>query len=490
MIGPLVGAIIAGILVIALLVFLFFFLRKRRRVKTEHANFKVNDNEKLETVSSIIVNNSNTSSPKVIYNNSTYPIHPSFNPRFTSGSVNTYDDDETCTNYEEPLTIQQQLNYIKKQQLKLQREEIRERQRLQNHQQNLNSPVLVRQAAGSPTSPSHYDSYLRYVTDSGQLNKPSPSSSLFHINRDSIASESSVNSYDIRNGHASNIVPIAYIPGVTSNFSSKFASSPTSSHNNNNNHSSQNILALSAAQQQCLSTAPISTDSMISYDPRFSLIPVHSAITAARAQPQLVVNMKYANPVDSDMISIEPDLDRRPEELNSLKSCNKSNKSFSDEASINSKGLDNELYQEIESYLVHGAPTVSSINGSNKSDTSNNMHNISDNNDTIGPVSTTTHISTGTPRSSWRVPIPAQRSSPRLSQQRNSQRSTSRVSQQRNSQRSASRVSQQRNSQRNSQSYRLSLSLRDSTSDDTWRLQPFDYPVIFDNDDDISFVKK
>jgi hypothetical protein len=457
MIGPLVGAIVAGIVVISLLVFLFFFLRKRKRVRTEPASFpdKVSEQEKLEAVASITINNNkinpNSSLPTPMY---TYSKHQSFNPRLTGISVTTYDDDETATNYEEPLTIQQQLDYIKKQQLKLQREEMRERQRLYM-QQNLSSSALTHRAANSPTPLSLYGSYLRY--DNGQLNKPSPSSSLHHLGHDSIVSESSVNSVEIRDGHASNIVPIAYIPGVTSNFSSTFASSPSSirTNNNNNIHSSNNILALSAAQQQRLTAAPTDT-----YDPRVSYIPVHSAITATRAQPQLVVNIKYAPALDPEIVSIAPDLDRRPEELHSLKSANKSNNSFSDLDSLDSKGLDNELYNEIESYLVHG--TNSSPIASNGSEAINSNNN----NDMNRPGSTTPRMSTGAPRSPWRGTMPAA--------QRNSQRSSYRSS--------------YRNSQRTSQPYRLSL--RDSTSDDTWRLQPFDYPVVFDNDEDISFVKK
>lgn len=463
LIGPLIGGIVAGIAVISVLVFLFFFLRKRKKLK-KPASFpdKIDEQEKLEAAASIDnkANTSGLSSPTTMY---TYSKHQSFNPRLTGMSATTYDDDETATNYEEPLTIQQQLNYIKKQQLKLQREEIKERQRLYM-QQSTSSPTLAHHGANYPATLSPYDSYIHYAPNNGQLNHPSPTSPLHRLGHDSIVSESSVNSVEIRDGHASNIIPIAYIPGVTSNFSSTFASSSSSIRSNNHINSSNSILALSAAQQQRLSAAP--TDTIISHDSRTSYVPVHSAAIATRAQPQLVVTMKY--PMDADMISIAPDLDRRPEELRSLKSSNKSNNSFSDLDSLDSKGLDNENYNDVDPYLMHGATgtngssVASSLNGSEAISNSNNNNN----NDTKRPRSTASRTSTSTSRSPWRGPM-----------------STT----QRNSQRSSYRSSSFRNSQRTSQAYRLSL--RDSTSDDTWRLQPFDYPVVFDNDEDISFVK-
>lgn len=97
----------------------------------------------------------------------------------------------------------------------------------------------------TPNSPggksTPYDEYLRYVKKA-QV-RPSPSSSLYHMGRDSssVSAESlSGNNQSSKTAQASQVIPIAYIPGVTSNFSQlvspqsnsprkqHFAASPTS----------------------------------------------------------------------------------------------------------------------------------------------------------------------------------------------------------------------------------------------------------------------
>lgn len=81
-----------------------------------------------------------------------------------------------------------------------------------------------------------YDEYLLYVQNMASDRKPSPSSSLQHLGQDSASSEAS-SSHRSANSGSSQVIPIAYIPGVTSNFSqttpdhspskSNFASSTT-----------------------------------------------------------------------------------------------------------------------------------------------------------------------------------------------------------------------------------------------------------------------
>lgn len=465
LLGPLIGGIAGAIILLSIATFLiFYFRRKRKQPSSEKEVSNDRDSPSIE-----LHKPEYAAYAKTANNNLIYPQQPQNHPLRPPGRTarsryerpisdvteeDFHNENDYATAHNEPLSLQQQLDYIKYQQIKLQREELKEQQRLnsQHSQQTLyrdstnsrntnssiiaNDDTLISRRAHSSSSnsaypqsntsssqnlssilaqeavtlsrtgtvspamahvlqniPSNelkdkmtpYDAYLRYVADQGANNKPSPSSSLRHLGHGSSASESSSCSAEIRDGRASHVIPIAYIPGVTSNFSQSPSKPQFASHLTRPN--------LHSPHSPRSPRSPLHETTDANFDTRSSMqsfAPVRSAMTAARAQPQLIIQappslgssksspsavspfsrVRYPSTLEptavarSNMlknppttarnseISVAPDLDHRPAELQSSQQMAPSTGFLdSDASSVDSKGYDDELYNEIEAYL-------------------------------------------------------------------------------------------------------------------------------------------
>lgn len=374
-------------------------------------------------------------------------------------------NDTSAVNHQS-LSLKKQLDYIKDQQIKLQQEEIREHERLQRHhaarleqqasqasqasqtsqpsQQstyysasmgspfNDDTPVPTHIQQPQPTQPndsqetsnivspgmsqllqhvqneykerpSPYDAYLRYIKDQASAQRPSPSSSLKNLGLDSSASESSSSSLISGDAHefrASNTIPIAFFPGVTSNFTHGGCAHPqgtgASSQYYPHGVSAVPSSSVTPTRTTFLPTGS-RTDTINSYDNRsssHSYAPIYSASTAIGAQPQLVMQsnqhshssspqqFRYPSTLEPGHFAYRtpqqmaagingspkgPDLDRRPRELASNASLKKFTGATSS-LSGNESASDSEFEEDLTAtpqHVQHAQASPSSYYGSN-----------------------------------------------------------------------------------------------------------------------------
>lgn len=365
LIGPLIGGIVAGLVVLAGVIWAcVWYRRSKRRGRSPRQDFVAD-----QYVKSV---NENVFYPSTLGKGNT--------------SISTVDKDEEqdqMTQYaisSEGLTIQQQLNYIKEQQLKLQREEVRER-------------TMARSENSIDLRESH-DDYYSIGDDDDQ----------------------------------SNIIPIAYIPGVTSNFST----TPTT------------------PRAMRVSESATSRNSNLSY------IPIQSAMTASRAQPQLVVSHRKSSSLSSPRTP--PSLQTpRVEDDNSRLSSTTYGSGFD-------RTIDSEIYNEIEAYMINGVPDFINMN-----------HSPSGSRPTSGLSS---RPASGPPLRPPSRPASASRRVSNFSNASTIQRNTINTDNHYNTNINNNNTLHQTQPADN---VRRNISRRSSA---------FDYPVIFDPAEDISFVKQ
>lgn len=446
--GPIIGGVVGGVLLLCLLGFLIVYSRRKRRQLLETQAATLNPEEKethqyedtdtdhttsvelnkaeymayaqsasnniiyphtKHTSTAIITkNNNNTNNSMIGPQRPRSALRP---PGLKVRHVRPISDvTEEGSDTEQPLSLQQQLDYIKAQQMKLQHEELKKQQRLQHQQPG--------------ADPSPYDVYRRYVADHAIPERhPSPTAQALALAgrtnsrwQDSMLSTaSSTISVSVRDSHASQIIPIAYIPGVTSNFlrsspslsptsQGSHASSSTSTHAS---HATQYVtpavspVAASASQTSQTLPSPIrsSLSTMASVQ---SVGAVRAAVMAERAQPQLVINssalpgeppsplglssslgppsplgqqhrfpvqypstLEPASAARSIMLTPDTTLHSQHSYQSQLRHSGRSSFGLdaSDMESLNSKTYDAEVYDEIEAYMT--SPSLSASDGAN-----------------------------------------------------------------------------------------------------------------------------